>query len=430
MKLQAVKGTYDILPAQQARDVYNNQDQWQYVYEVTARVLSRAGIRELTTPIFEQKEVYEKSVGESSDIVVQKEMYLLEDSAGRQLALRPEFTGGVMRAFIEHGMQVQPMPVKLWSRGPVFRAEVKPQRGRFRQFYQINSEWIGLDLPVVDAEAIALLYRVFQALGLKTMIVKLGSVGDPQDRVAYNQYLRDTLTPIADQLSETSRERLLLNPMRVLDSKDKGDQDIVKTLRKPLDFLSSEARAHFETVQRFLRSWQIPFEIDDSIVRGLDYYRRTAFEVHHLSIGAQSALCGGGRYDGLIEKLGGPKTPGVGWAFGVERILDAMQQDGVVIPISSKPLLFFIPLDDEAVNEVMLEANRLRANYHVEHAYTARKPGKGLQEADRSSTTFAALRGQSEREKSIYQIKHLQTGQQWEVKQSELLDFLKGAQKD
>ncbi len=430
MKLQAVKGTYDILPASQAKDVYNNQDQWQYVYSVSARVLSRAGLKELTTPIFEQKEVYLKSVGESSDIVVQNEMYTLEDTGGRQLALRPEFTGGVMRAFIEHGMQVQPMPVKLWSRGPVFRAEVQPQRGRFRQFYQVNSEWIGLDFPVVDAEAIAVLYSLFHSLGLKTMIVKLGSVGDPEDRVAYNQYLRDTLTPISNQLSETSRERLRLNPMRVLDSKDRNDQVIVKTLKKPLEFLNSEALAHFEEVQAFLKSWQIPFEVDDSIVRGLDYYRRTAFEVHHQNIGAQSALCGGGRYDGLIEKLGGPKTPGVGWAFGVERILDAMKQDGVEIPASNKPLLYFVPLDDSAINEVILEANMLRSTYHIEHAYSARKPGKGLQEADRAGATYAALRGQSEREKQAYQVKHLQTGQQQEVKESELANFLKKGQKD
>ena len=428
MKLQAVKGTYDILPASQAKDVYNNQDQWSYLYEVTARVLSRAGIKELTTPIFEQKEVFVKSVGESSDIVVQNEMYTLEDSGGRQLALRPEFTGGVMRAFIEHGMYVQPLPVKLWSRGPVFRAELQPQRGRFRQFYQVNSEWIGLDQPVVDAEAIAVLYTVLRELGLKTMIVKLGSVGDPNDRVAYNQYLRDTLSPISDQLSETSRERLRLNPMRVLDSKDRNDQVIVKTLKKPLEFLNPEALAHFETVQDFLKSWQIPFEIDDSIVRGLDYYRRTAFEVHHQGIGAQSALCGGGRYDGLIETLGGPKTPGVGWAFGIERILDAMQQDKVVIPGPSKPLVYFIPLDDEAINEVVLESNKLRQSHHIEHAYTARKPGKGLQEADRAGATFAALRGPSEREKSVYQMKHLQSGKQIEVKEADLETFLKDTQ--
>jgi histidyl-tRNA synthetase len=239
--------------------------------------------------------------------------------------------------------------------------------------------------------------------------------------------LRETLTPLSDKLSETSRERLKLNPMRVLDSKDKSDKDIVKTLKKPLEFLNPEARAHFDAVQKYLSAWCVPFEIADAIVRGLDYYRRTAFEVHHRSIGAQSALCGGGRYDGLIESLGGTKTPGVGWAFGVERVLDAMQQDGVNVVASSKPVLYFVPLDDEAVSEVMQLAFTLRKTYHVEHAYTARKPGKGLQEADRSGATFAALRGKFERENKTYQVKNLQSGEQQEVKETELMNFLEEA---
>jgi histidyl-tRNA synthetase len=422
MKFRAVKGTYDILPSNLAKDVYEDQNLWRYVYEVVNRVLGRAGVKELTTPVLEQAEVFIKSVGESSDIVVQKEMYTLQDAGGRFLALRPEFTGGVMRAFIEHGMHVQPMPVKLWSRGAIFRAEVQPQRGRFRQFHQVNCEIIGLDNPPTDAEAITLLYMVLSELGLKNMVVKLGSVGDPQDRVAYNEYLRETLK--GAKLSETSHERLRLNPMRVLDSKDKGDQDIVKGLKKPLEFLNGEARAHFDLVQKYLSDWGIPFEVDDAIVRGLDYYRRTAFEVHHLNIGAQSALCGGGRYDGLIESLGGTKTPGVGWAFGVERVLDAMQQDGVTVAESSKPILYFVPLDDEAISEVMQGAFALRNEFHIEHAYTARKPGKGLQEADRAGATFAALRGKFERENKTYQVKNLRSGEQVEVKETELRNFL------
>jgi histidyl-tRNA synthetase len=425
MKFQAPKGTYDILPANLAKDVYEDQNRWQHVYTTVNRVLSNAGVKELTPPVLEQAEVFIKSVGESSDIVVQKEMYTLQDAGGRLLALRPEFTGGVMRAFIEHGMHVQPMPVKLWNRGPIFRAEVQPQRGRFRQFHQVNCEVIGLDNPATDAEAITLLYNVLSELGLKNMVVKLGSVGDPQDRVAYNEYLRSTLADA--KLSETSRERLRLNPMRVLDSKDKGDQDIVKTLKKPLEFLNPEARAHFAAVQNYLSAWQIPFEIDDSIVRGLDYYRRTAFEVHHKSIGAQSALCGGGRYDGLIESLGGTKTPGVGWAFGVERVLDAMQQDGISVAESSKPVLYFVPLDDEAVAEVMQQAFNLRGSYHIEHAYTPRKPGKGLQEADRTGATFAALRGKFERDNKAYQVKNLKSGEQVEVKEADLMNFLEEA---
>jgi histidyl-tRNA synthetase len=424
MKFQAVKGTYDILPSNLAKDVYENQSTWHYVYKVVDTVLSRAGVKELTPPILEQAEVFVKSVGESSDIVVQKEMYTLQDAGGRLLALRPEFTGGVMRSFIEHGMHVQPMPVKLWNRGPIFRAEVQPQRGRFRQFHQVNCEIIGLENPATDAEAITLLYTVLSKLGLKKMVVKLGSVGDPQDRVVYNQYLRDTLEPLSPKLSETSRERLRLNPMRVLDSKDKGDQDIVKRLKKPLEFINAEARGHFEAVQKYLSAWQIPFEIDEAIVRGLDYYRRTAFEVHHQGIGAQSALCGGGRYDGLIESLGGTKTPGVGWAFGVERVLDAMQQDGVTMSGASKPILYFVPLDDEAVSEVMQASFALRDHYHVEHAYSARKPGKGLQEADRTGATFAALRGKLERENKAYQLKNLHSGEQVEVKEDDLKNFL------
>jgi histidyl-tRNA synthetase len=422
MKFQAVKGTYDILPSNLAKDVFENQSTWQHLYKVVETVLGRAGVKELTPPIFEQAEVFVKSVGESSDIVVQKEMYTLEDAGGRFLALRPEFTGGVMRAFIEHGMHVQPMPVKLWNRGPIFRAEVQPQRGRFRQFHQVNCEIIGLETPATDAEAIALLYSVLSSLGLENMRVKVGSVGDPQDRVAYNEYLREAL--FSAKLSETSRERLRLNPMRVLDSKDKGDQDIIKGLKKPLEFLNDEAQAHFDLVQNYLSDWQIPFEVDDAIVRGLDYYRRTAFEVHHKGIGSQSALCGGGRYDGLIESLGGTKTPGVGWAFGVERVLDAMQQDGVTISEISKPVLYFVPLDDEAVGEVMQAAFVLRNDFQIEHAYTARKPGKGLQEADRAGATFAALRGKLERENKSYQVKNLKSGEQVEVKETELKSFL------
>jgi histidyl-tRNA synthetase len=428
MKFQAPKGTFDILPANLAKDVYEDQNRWQHIYRVVSRVLGNAGVKELTTPVLEQAEVFIKSVGESSDIVVQKEMYTLQDAGGRLLALRPEFTGGVMRAFIEHGLHVQPMPVKLWSRGPIFRAEVQPQRGRFRQFHQVNCEVIGLDNPATDAEAVTLLYNVLSELGLKNMVVKLGSVGDPQDRLAYNEYLRSTLADAT--LSETSRERLRLNPMRVLDSKDKGDQEIVKGLKKPLEFLNPEARAHFDAVQSYLTAWQIPFELDDAIVRGLDYYRRTAFEVHHRSIGAQSALCGGGRYDGLIESLGGSKTPGVGWAFGVERVLDAMQQDSVSVAESSKPVLYFVPLDDDAVAEVMQQAFTLRRSYHTEHAYMARKPGKGLQEADRAGSSFAALRGKTERENKTYQVKNLKSGEQVEVKEDELKSFLEKGTKD
>ncbi len=401
MKLRAVKGTSDRLPADQSR--------WHRVIDVAARVFERAGVRELTTPVFEFAEVFERSVGEAADLVVQKEMYTFDDRGGRRLTLRPEFTAGVLRAFVEHGMHTWPSPVKLWSHGPAFRAE-NVQRGRYRQFHQVNLEIVGTAEPVADAEAIALFADVLRALGLRGVRVALGSVGDPADRAAYNDYLRGALEPHAAALTETSRERLRLNPMRVLDAKDPGDQALVAPLKRPLDFLNPDARAHFDAVAACLDAWGIPFDVDPGIVRGLDYYRRTAFEIHAAGIGAQSALGGGGRYDGLVAQLGGPDVPGIGWAFGIERVLDALAQADVPAPVADAPLLFLVPMDADAVAEVAGIARELRALARVEHAYTKRAPGKGLRDADRSGARYAGLYGARERADGAIQIKDLTTG--------------------
>jgi len=413
--IQSVRGTSDILPEAQAR--------WGRVYAAAEEVLSRAGVGELTPPVFEHSEVFVKSAGASSDLVVQKEMYTFTDAGERSLTLRPEFTPGLLRAYLEHGMHTHPTPVKLWSRGPVFRAE-KPQRGRFRQFHQVDCEILGLASPLVDAEAITLFYRVLRACGLKDLTVRLGSVGDEGDARAYNSYLRDELGKRESDLSETSRERLRLNPMRVLDSKDKKDQEIVGALKRPLEFLNGDALEHFSAVQGFLKDWNVPFEVDDSVVRGLDYYRRTAFEIHHAGIGAQSALGGGGRYDGLIETLGGPATPGVGWAFGVERVLDAMTQEGVGVSETPRLAVFLVPMDDAAVPEVARTAAALRETLAAGHAYIRRNPGKGLRDAERSGARFAALRGDRERERGVYTLKDLASGEQLEVPETELASAL------
>jgi histidyl-tRNA synthetase len=415
MKLRAVKGTFDILP--------EDQRLRRHVLSTAERVLSHAGVLELTPPVFEHTEVFTKSVGESSDLVVQHEMYTFTDRGGRSLTLRPEFTAGVLRAYIENGLTVWPAPVKLWSYGPIFRAE-NPQRGRFRQFHQVNCEFLGLDTPLLDAEAVALLYTVLSACGLRGLTVRLGSVGDPEDAAAYNAYLRRELGARQSELSETSRERLRLNPMRVLDSKDAGDQAVIATLKRPLDFLNPDARAHFEGVRAFLTTWGVPFEVDDSVVRGLDYYRRTAFEIHVAGIGAQSALCGGGRYDGLVAALGGPDTPGVGWAFGVERVLDALHEAGVHAEGAARPALFLVPMDDEAVGEVAALAFELRKNLTVLHAYTKRNLSKGFREAERAGARFAGLRGARERERGVYALKDLDTGAQLELPEGELEGFL------
>jgi histidyl-tRNA synthetase len=413
MNLRAPRGTYDILP-----------EDWgarRHLLTAAAAVLGRAGVERIATPIFENSAVFDRSVGDSADLVVKKEMYTLT-RGDRSLTLRPEFTGGVLRAFIEHGMATRPTPVKLWSAGPVFRAE-RPQRGRFHQFHQVNCELLGLDTPLLDAEAIALLVGSLQRAGLAGLTVRLGSVGDPDDRARYNTYLREQLEPRRDRLSENSRERLRINPMRILDSKNAADQELIRDLKRPLDLLGPDAREHFEAVQRALTASGIAFEIDPAIVRGLDYYRRTAFEIHHASIGAQSALCGGGRYDGLVERLGGPKTPGVGWAFGVERVLDALGAVEGAEP--ERPDLFLVPLDAEALPEVAADAQRLRADLAVLHSYAVRKVGKGLGEADRRRARYAALRGGRERDEGAYTIKDLDSGEQTTVPADGLVAFVR-----
>ncbi len=415
MKPQAVKGTHDVLPDQQPL--------WRHLLGAVEREFSRSGVRQITTPVFEYSEVFDKSVGDSADLVVQKEMYTFEDRGGRSLTLRPEFTAGVLRAFIEHGMHTLPRPVKLWSAGPLFRAE-NVQRGRYRQFHQINLEIVGLSQALADAEAVQLVYRSLKRAGLRRHRVRLGSVGDPEDRAAYNAYLREKLTPHAEALSETSQRRLELNPMRVLDSKSEEDQALLEGLKRPLDFLGEAARAHLDEVRRYLDGWDVPYEIDPAIVRGLDYYRRTAFEVHFEGIGAQSALGGGGRYDGLIENLGGPALPGVGWAVGVERIFDALAQEGITPTDDSGPALYLVPLDEPAVLEVTRLASALREQFRVEHSYQPRNPGKGLKEADRSGAAFAALRGSSERERGVVQLKNLASGEQAAVAEGDVMRYL------
>jgi histidyl-tRNA synthetase len=415
MKPQAVKGTHDILP--------DEQPLWRHLLAAVELELSRAGARQITTPVFEYSEIFDKSVGESADLVVQKEMYTFEDRGGRTLTLRPEFTAGVLRAFIEHGMHTLPRPVKLWSAGPLFRAE-NVQRGRYRQFHQINLEIVGLSQALADAEAVRLLYRVLSRSGLRRHRVRLGSVGDPEDRAAFNAYLREQLEPHTAALSETSRRRLQLNPMRVLDSKAEQDQALLAGLKRPLDFLGDAARAHLDEVRRYLDGWGVPYDIDPAIVRGLDYYRRTAFEVHFEGIGAQSALGGGGRYDGLIENLGGPALPGVGWAVGIERVFDALAQEGVAPGDDGRPALYLVPLDEPAVLEVTRLAGALRERFRVEHSYQPRNPGKGLKEADRSGATFAALLGASERELGVVQLKHLASGEQAAVGLDDLPRYL------
>lgn len=429
MAIQRPKGTQDHLPDGSPKlGLDTRAAAFQFIRETARRVLERAGAQQIDTPIFEDAEVVKRGVGGSTDIV-RKEMftvYYFGDHGG--FILRPEATAGVVRAYLQNGLKQLPAPLKLWLHGPMFRAE-NVQKGRLRQFHQVDYEVLGSTDPLVDAETISLLVDVVRALGLKQVKVKLGSIGDPEDREAYNAYLRDLFTPHVDRLSDDGRARLERNPMRILDGKAPGDQELIAELGvKPmLDFLGEGARAHFEQVRAYLDAWDVAYDIDPSIVRGLDYYRRTAWELHHEGVGAKSALCGGGRYDGLAQELGSKDpVPGIGWAFGMERLLLAMEADGVVIPESDGPLLYVAALDDANVGHAATVAMTARQVARTEFAYKAMKPGNVFRDAERRRARFVALIGSDEVEQDTLTVKNLATGQQTTVPTRDLLAFLKG----
>ena len=312
-KLQAPRGTLDVLPPDGRRRIG--------LVTLTGEVLSRAGYEPIETPVFEDTEVFARGVGESTDIV-QKEMFTFEDKAGRSLTLRPEATAGICRAYIEHGMHKLPQPVKVWEAGPFFRHEA-PQAGRFRQFTQIDAEAIGSDDPSLDAELILLFDEILERAGTGPRRLRLSSLGTPETRAEYIEELKGFLRAREDELSEEVRSRLDQNPLRAFDADHPGTQAVMKEAPLLLDRLAPDDAEHLAEVRALLDAAELEYEIDPTLVRGLDYYTRTVFEVESERLGAQAALGGGGRYDGLIEELGGPPTPGVGWAAGVERILMA-----------------------------------------------------------------------------------------------------------
>lgn len=422
MALQRPKGTNDLLPDGSPKlEAFARASAHEWLIGKAREVLERAGAQRIDTPVFEEAELVKRGVGGSTDIV-RKEMftvYYFGDHGG--YVLRPEGTASIVRAYLENGLKQLPAPLKLWTSGPMFRAE-RHQKGRYRQFHQVDYEVLGSADPLVDAEAIALMVDVVRALGLRGVHVKLGSIGDPEDRERYNAYLRGLFTPHEARLSDDSRERLARNPMRILDSKSAGDQELLQDIgvRPMLDFLGEEAGAHFAQVQGYLKDWGVGFEIDPSIVRGLDYYRRTAWELHAEGIGAKSALGGGGRYDGLSEGLGGGAVPGIGWAFGIERLLLAVEQEGIEIPRAGGPQLYLVALDEENVPLAARLAAQARAYLRAEFAYRALKPGSAFKDAERRGAVWVGLIGSEEAAQGTLSLKNMQTGEQRTLAQLEL----------
>jgi histidyl-tRNA synthetase len=410
-KHQAPRGTRDLLPEDSAR--------WDRVESLARGVLERYGYGEIRTPMFEDFELFARTSGEASD-VVQKEMYRFKDLAERELALRPEFTAGVMRAYLEHGLGGRARVYRLWSMGPVFRYG-RPQKGRYRQFSQVNCELIGAAAPGADVEMITLFVDLYEAWGFKDLTVKVNSVGQPASRQAYGEKLRKLLTPQGARLSEDSRRRLEQNPLRVLDTKDEKDLAVLDELRarmpNMLDVLDDADREHWQQVLAGLAAAGIRHEIDHGLVRGLDYYTRTAFEVHDASLGAQSALGGGGRYDGLIEQLGGPPTPGVGFAIGLDRTLLMMEERGLTVAAPETTCVVAMDATREGAMKLVRE---LRQRFRVEADVEARGFSAQMKSAGKSGARFLVIAGEEEWARGEVVLKDSKSGEQKAVRREML----------
>jgi histidyl-tRNA synthetase len=392
MKFQSIKGTQDILPEAEAY--------WSHVTDTTRVLARRFGFEQISTPMFETTALFTRGVGEDTDIV-SKEMYTWtdrgrENEPGESLTLRPEFTAGVMRAYIEHGFASRPQPQKLYSIGPIFRRE-KPQKGRYRQFHQFNAEIIGSADPVADFEILLLTYSLYRELGFKNLTFQINSTGDPECKPRYVEALRAHLLPNVDKLAPTDRDRLTRNPLRVLDSKERETLPFLAAAPHIIDYLNDDCRTHFQEVLSYLDAVGIAYQINHRLVRGLDYYTKTVFELWGEGLGAQAALCGGGRYDGLVELLGGPPTPGVGFATGLERIIMSMQDQGITPPALQKPEIFIAYLSDAARRVAIKLVTDLRnAGIGARIAFGGRSLKAQMRDADRTGSRFALILGDDE----------------------------------
>lgn len=409
-EIQALRGTRDILPSEVGY--------WQLVEARAREILDRSAYREIRTPIFEQTELFARGIGEATD-VVGKEMYSFSDKKGRKITLRPENTAGVVRAFIEQKLYASGVQ-RLWYMGPMFRYE-RPQAGRQRQFHQLGLEAIGSADPRADAEAIAIASEILQSLGLQQLRLDLNSVGNREDRQKYRQALVEYLTPYKEELDPDSQDRLTRNPLRILDSKYKRTQEIAADAPRILDYLGPESQGHFEMVQQLLSSLKISYQLNPRLVRGLDYYTHTAFEIISDDLGAQATVCGGGRYDGLVAELGGPQTPAVGWAMGLERLiilLDQLQTS----PRTASLDFYLVSRGEKAqMQSVKLAWDLRKAGFAVELDLSGSALKKQFARADRSGAVACLILGEAEAEGERVQLKWMASGEQEELNQADLL---------
>ncbi|MCL6586778.1 MAG: histidine--tRNA ligase [Anoxybacillus sp.] len=416
MSFQIPRGTQDILPEQAAK--------WQYIEQIARELCRRYNYQEIRTPIFEHTELFLRGVGDTTDIV-QKEMYTFEDRGKRSLTLRPEGTAAVVRAFVEKKMfGLANQPVKLFYMGPMFRYE-RPQAGRFRQFVQFGIEALGSNDPAIDAEVIALAMNLYKEMGLKKLKLIINSLGDKDSRNTHREALVNHFKPRITEFCHDCQNRLEKNPLRILDCKQDHEHELMKSAPAILEFLNDFSKTYFEKLQQYLRQLDIPFEVDANLVRGLDYYNHTAFEImsNAEGFGAITTLCGGGRYNGLAEELGGPETPGIGFALSIERFIAALKAEEIELEINAGIDCYLAYLGEEAKDYTVGLLQQLRlAGFSAERDYLNRKIKAQFKAADRLNAKYVAVLGDEELKNNKINVKNMATGEQVEI---ELALFIK-----
>lgn len=413
MKIPILPGVFDILPEDKS-EMWHNSYIWSYLENIIRETAQQYGLLEIRTPIFERTELFTRGVGESSDIVT-KEMYTFMDKGERSVTLRPEGTAPVIRSFVEHQMHQSGPVHKLFYIGPMFRYE-RAQAGRYRQFHQFGVEIIGIASPEQDAELIDLAYTIYNKLGLKNLVININSIGNLESRAKYREALQNYLKVSFDKLSEDSQKRFYTNPFRILDSKDPNDQAVLSQAPSILDFLDDDSRQHFEEVKKYLNELSIPYVINPRLVRGLDYYNKTVFEIVAGELGAQNSIGGGGRFDGLISTLGGPDLPATGYATGLERVIQTMLKQGVPLPPPPSPMLYLIPLGDSAKSTCLQIMKQLRNHgLDIQMEFSAKKLQRAMQYADQIKAKYVAVVGDQELQNQQVELKEMATGEKTTV---------------
>lgn len=415
MQIQAPKGTNDILPAEAYK--------WHYIEKVIEEICGLFGYKEIRIPVYEHTELFVRSVGDTTDIV-QKEMFTFADNGGRSLTLRPEGTAGVVRSYIENGMSSLPQPVKLYYILTAYRQE-NVQKGRYREFHQFGIELFGAKGPEAEVELISLISMLFDKLGIKNIILNINSIGCPVCRKDYNNALKSYLGKRLSDLCDTCKERYEKNPMRILDCKEEKCRGITAEAPVIVEYLCDECKTHFNKLEDMLVNVGIPYEINPKIVRGLDYYTKTVFEFVSNQIGAQGTVCGGGRYDGLVEECGGAPTPGLGFAIGMERLLAVMESNNINIPEETKPDLYIATIGERArerAEKIVLKLRKQEISAHTD--LMNRSVKAQMKYADKIGAKFVIVLGDEEIASGIVKIRNMDASKEEEIKLEEIAQFL------